>query len=267
MIPARPPGRRTRCISATALGRGAPDPPEAGDDVERRRIPRQGVHIADPDVAFRVPVPGHRDQPGRGVDTGAGSAAQAGQLDREPGPARHVEQPVSGIDAEPMVHRDVLPAVARLAEGREVHRLTAPALVHHRPLGKARARPRHRCSFASPGRRCAVVTGSSGRPVVRCRPSAAVQTGASRLRVACRSPRSPVVICMLAPSVVAGVTGQPAVWRCARRRGPRRRAGPSGNPAGCRLPPVLPASWWPGRLLWSSCSPSAGRPGSGRAGG
>ncbi|MGD0377579.1 MAG: hypothetical protein ABSB01_23720, partial [Streptosporangiaceae bacterium] len=105
---------------------GAPDPPEAGDDVERRPVPRQGVHIADPDVAFRVPVPGHRDQPGRGIDTGAGSAAQASQLDSEPGPASHIEQPVSGIDAEPVVHSDVLPAVARLAERREIHRLTAP---------------------------------------------------------------------------------------------------------------------------------------------
>ena len=50
-----------------------------------------------------------------------------------------------------MVHSDVLPAVARLAERREVHRLTAPALVHHRPLGKVRARPRHCRSSASPG--------------------------------------------------------------------------------------------------------------------
>src|SRR5450755_5022906 len=95
-------GNRTGC--------GAPDPPEAGDNVERRRVPRQGVHIADPDVAVRVPVPGHRHQPGRGVDTGAGSAAQASELDGEPGPASHVEQLVPGINAEPMVHRNVLPA-------------------------------------------------------------------------------------------------------------------------------------------------------------
>src|SRR5580692_7153329 len=37
-------GNRTGC--------GAPDPPEAGDDIERGRIPRQGVHIADHDVGF-----------------------------------------------------------------------------------------------------------------------------------------------------------------------------------------------------------------------
>lgn len=49
-----------------------------------------------------------RDQPGRGVDTRAESAAEASQLDREPGPASHVEQPVSGIDAQPMVQSDVL---------------------------------------------------------------------------------------------------------------------------------------------------------------
>src|SRR5580692_1761167 len=71
-------------------GCGAPDPAEAGDDVERRRVPRQGVHIADPDVTSGAPVPGHRDQPGRGIDTSAGSPAEAGQFDREPGPARHV---------------------------------------------------------------------------------------------------------------------------------------------------------------------------------
>ena len=125
------------------VGCGAPDPPETGDNVERRRVPRQGVHIAHPDVAVRVPVPGHRHQPGRGVDTGAGSAAQASQLEGEPGPASHVEQPVPGIDAEPMVHSDVLPAVARLAEGREIHHLTAPALVHQRPRRRVCARPRH----------------------------------------------------------------------------------------------------------------------------
>ena len=143
---------RDPCASAGAkdpvhlghrAGRGAPDSPEASDHVEGPLVPRQGLHIADPDVAFRIPVPGHRDQPGRGVDTGAGSTAQASQLDREPGPARHVEQPVSGIDAEPVVHADVLPAVARLAERREVHRTTAPTLVHQRPLESVRARPGH----------------------------------------------------------------------------------------------------------------------------
>src|SRR5450631_103847 len=128
--PGAPAGAKDPVYLGNRAGCGAPDPPEAGDNVERRRVPRQGVHIADPDVAIRVPVPGHRHQPGRGVDTGAGSAAQASQLDGKPGPARHVEQPVPGIDAEPMVHSDVLPAVARLAEGREIHRLAAPALVH-----------------------------------------------------------------------------------------------------------------------------------------
>ena len=230
---------------------------------ERRRVPRQGVHIADPDVASGVPVPGHRDQPGRGIDTRAASAAQASQLDREPGPARHVEQPVSGIDAEPMVQSDVLPAVARLAERGEIHRLTAPALIHHRPLRNTRTRPRHCCSLSSPGPPFSLVSpvyGASGCPVLdihgtaeRCQPltrnaQVAALTGGD-LHVG--------------PSVVVPVTGQPALWRCARRRGPRRRAAPSGNPVGCRLPPVPPASWWPGRPLWLSRSPSAGRPGSG----
>ena len=61
-------GHRIRC--------GTPDPPEAGDDMERLRVQRQCVHIADPDVASGIPVPGHRDQPGRGVDAGAGGAAE-----------------------------------------------------------------------------------------------------------------------------------------------------------------------------------------------
>src|SRR6185437_12654006 len=74
-------GAKDPAYLGNRVGGGAPDPPEAGDNVERRRVPRQGVHIADPDVAVRVPVPGHRHQPGRGVDTGAGSAAQASQLD------------------------------------------------------------------------------------------------------------------------------------------------------------------------------------------
>ena len=38
------------------------------------------------------------------------------------------------IDAEAVVHSDVLPAVARLAERREVHRLAAPAFVQ---IGRA----------------------------------------------------------------------------------------------------------------------------------
>ena len=164
VIPTRPPGRRTRYISATAPGVVPQIPRELGDDVERRWVPRQGVHVADPDVAVRVPVPGHRDQPGRGVDTGAGSAAQASQFDGEPGPASDVEQPVTGIDAEPMVHSDVLPAVSRLAEGREIHRLAAPALVHQRPRGRVCARPRHSRSSASPGLplRCRRSAGPAG---------------------------------------------------------------------------------------------------------
>jgi hypothetical protein len=171
VTPHRYPGASAGAKDPVYLGNragcGAPDSPEAGDNVERRRLPRQGVHIADPDVAIRVPVPGHRHQPGRGVDTRAGSAAQASQLDREPGPASHVEQPVPGIDAEPMVHSDVLPAVARLAEGREIHRLAAPALIHQRPQGRVCARPRHRRSSASPVSPATLPAGPPGRPAGR----------------------------------------------------------------------------------------------------
>ncbi len=157
MAPHRYPGASARAKDAVYLGhragRGAPDPPETGDHVERRRLPRQGEHIADPDIAVRVTVPGHRHQPGRGVDAGAGSAAQAGQLDGEPGPARHVEQPVPGIHTQAMMHGHIFPAVARLAESREVRRLAAPALIRHFPLGRTCARPRHCRSFAPPDRR------------------------------------------------------------------------------------------------------------------
>ena len=157
--PDPPAGAKDPADLGHRVGRGAPDPPEARDHIERLRLPRQGAHVADADVASGVPVPGHRDQPGRGIDTRTGSAAQPRQLHRQPGPARHVEQPVTGIDTQPMVHRDVLPAIARLAERREVHRLPAPALVHHHPLGHVRTRPRHCRSFASSGPRCDGVTG------------------------------------------------------------------------------------------------------------
>ena len=54
---------------------GTPDSPEAGDHIERRLVPRQRVHIAGPEVRSGIAVPGHRDQPGRGVNTGTNSAA------------------------------------------------------------------------------------------------------------------------------------------------------------------------------------------------
>ena len=141
--PGTPAGAKDPVYFGHRAGCGAPDPPEAGHDVERRGVPRQGVHIADPDVGVGAPVPGHRHEPGRGIDTGAGGTAQMSQLEREPRPAGHVEQPVSGVDAQSMVHNDVFPAVARLAERREVHRLAAPALVRHLPLGKVGTRCRH----------------------------------------------------------------------------------------------------------------------------
>ena len=141
--PDPPAGAKDPADLGHRVGRGAPDPPEARDHIERPRLPRQGAHVADPDVASGVPVPGHRDQPGRGIDTRAGSTAQAGQFDGEARPARHVEQPVSGVDGQPMMHGDILPAVARLAERREVHCLPAPALVHRHPLRQARLC--HRC--------------------------------------------------------------------------------------------------------------------------
>ncbi len=159
--------------------------PEADDDVERRRVPRQGVHIADPDIASGVTVPGHCHQPGRSIDTRAQSAAQASQFDSEPGPASHVEQPVPGIDTEPMVHSDILPAVARLAERRKIHRLTAPPLIHHRPLGKPVPGLVIAAPFATPGPPLSWSDRSAGRP--QSAPAAGIASLARRAWMARRA--------------------------------------------------------------------------------
>ena len=114
---------------------GTPDPAEAGGDIEAGVGPRQRVHVPDPQVGVRAAVPGHRDQPRRGVDPRAAGPAQPGQLDRETRSAGDVDQPVALIDAQPVLHRDVLAHVVGLGQRREIDRLAAPALVGHRPGG------------------------------------------------------------------------------------------------------------------------------------
>jgi hypothetical protein len=41
------------------VGRRAPDAPEAGDHVEGGVVPREGVHVAEPDVGVGAAVAGH----------------------------------------------------------------------------------------------------------------------------------------------------------------------------------------------------------------
>ena len=78
-------------------------PAEAGDDVESSVVPRQGVHVANPQVGVRTAVPGDRDEPGRRIDARAPGPAQPGQLHRQARPAGDVEQPVAGADAQVVV--------------------------------------------------------------------------------------------------------------------------------------------------------------------
>src|ERR1700689_4479843 len=49
--PDAPAGAKDPADLGHRAGCGAPDPTEAGDNIERPRVPRQGMHIADPDVA------------------------------------------------------------------------------------------------------------------------------------------------------------------------------------------------------------------------
>src|ERR1017187_8620159 len=102
----------------------APNPPEAGRDVEARVGPRQGVHIADPDVRVRVPVLRDRYEPGGGVDARTVGAPKASKLDRQPRTARHIKDPLSVANAESVMESDVLTTVGRLAQGGKVDRCT-----------------------------------------------------------------------------------------------------------------------------------------------
>ena len=114
-------------------GGGAPDAPEARDDVEGLVAPRQRVHVADSQVGFGAAVAGDRQKTGRRVDSGAVGATQPGQLDREARTAGHVEQAIPSADAKVLVEGDVLAAVGRLGEGGELGRSTTPALVDASP--------------------------------------------------------------------------------------------------------------------------------------
>ena len=142
-----------------------PDAPEAGHDIERSVIPRQGVHVSNSQVGVRITVPGHRDQALRHVNSHAESSAQAGQLNRETRAAGDVEQPVACANAKSVVQSHVLPTVGRFAEGGKVHGPSPPALVDPAPAlvepGRNRPILRHDRDpeTAGPG-----ITGSSDRP-------------------------------------------------------------------------------------------------------
>ena len=121
--------------------RRSPDAPKAGDHVEGFVVPRKGLHVADTDVAVRVAIPRHRDQALRRVDARAHRAAESGQFNGQPRAARDIEDAIAVADAEVLVHRDVLAAMSRLQQRRELNGPTPPALVHHLPRHSAPSHP------------------------------------------------------------------------------------------------------------------------------
>lgn len=94
------------------------------------------MHVAYPDVGLGVPVSGDRDKPVGGVDARTRGPPRTSEFDGQPRATRDVNEPVALADAEPVMHGDVLAAVARLAESGEVDRLPAPTLVDHVPLDR-----------------------------------------------------------------------------------------------------------------------------------
>lgn len=96
---------------AHRIGRRAPDAAKAGHHVEGGVVPWKGVHVPDPDVRRRVAIAGHRHEPLRGIDASANRPAQMCQLKRQAATTSHVEEPVTVVDAEPVVHHHVVPAV------------------------------------------------------------------------------------------------------------------------------------------------------------
>jgi hypothetical protein len=140
MTPDRQPYPTARHEDAVDLGecggRSTPNSTEAGHDVERTVRPGQCLHVTHPYVGVRVAVPGDRDQPWCCVDAGAHRAAQPGEFEREPCSTSDVEQAVTRVDTEPVMQRDVLAAVRRFTQGREVDGLASPALVDDRPVGR-----------------------------------------------------------------------------------------------------------------------------------
>ena len=103
-------------------------------DIKTREVlDWKGVHVANPDIRRGAAIAGHRREPLRGIDAGAGRPAQTGQFERQAATARHVEEPVTVIDAEPVVNGHVFPCVKRLGQRREVGGPAAPPLVHDGP--------------------------------------------------------------------------------------------------------------------------------------
>ena len=145
---------------AVGLGDGVrrrpPDAAKAGDDIEGRVVPREGVHVADPEVGFGEAVLGHCDQSWRRVDAGARRAPDTRQLDGESGAAGHVQHAVTGADTQLLVQGHVLAAVRRLAQRGEVDGAPAPSLVDDAPIlrtVRVSGRRRHGVSSWSWGRR------------------------------------------------------------------------------------------------------------------
>lgn len=86
------------------------------------------MHVPDPDVGAGAAVPRDGHEPRGRVDAGTGRPPQPRELDRQPGAAGDIEQPVPLVHPQPVVDGDVLAAVRGLEQGGEVDRLPAPTL-------------------------------------------------------------------------------------------------------------------------------------------
>ncbi len=92
------------------------------------------MHVPDADVRLGAAVARDLEEPGRRVDAGADRTPCAGELEREPGAAGHVQEAIAGATLEVLVQGHVLAGVGGLGEGREVDGPPPPALVDDLPL-------------------------------------------------------------------------------------------------------------------------------------
>jgi hypothetical protein len=88
------------------------------------------VHIPDPDIAVGIPILRDCDQSRRRVDSRAGSAAKSSKFDGQPRSARNVKELTANVYPQLVVEGNVLSAVARLTQGREIYRPASPTFVN-----------------------------------------------------------------------------------------------------------------------------------------
>ena len=95
MTPDRQPDPAARTQDPVRLGdgagSGAPDTAETGNDVEGFVVPRQGVHIADPQISIWAAVFGNVEESRRRIDACAERTAQPCQFHRQARSAGDIE--------------------------------------------------------------------------------------------------------------------------------------------------------------------------------